>query len=107
MEILKNAGAFRTPPAGTTREYNEQLRVPAMSVGTYSIAAGGIDGQSPHRQDEIYVVTTGRARFTADSGEAEVGPGDVIFVPAGEAHRFVDVAEDFATLVFFAPAETD
>jgi mannose-6-phosphate isomerase-like protein (cupin superfamily) len=107
MEILKQAGAFRTPPAGATREYVEHLRVPAMSVGTYSIPAGGIDTQSPHHEDEIYVVTAGRARFTSDTGEAEVGPGDVIFVPAGETHRFVDIAGDFATLVFFAPAETE
>jgi len=26
-------------------------------------------------------------------------------VPAGEEHRFVDVTEDFAVVVIFAPAE--
>jgi quercetin dioxygenase-like cupin family protein len=34
-----------------------------------------------------------------------VGPGAVVYVPAGEAHRFVDVTADFAVLVVFAPAE--
>jgi hypothetical protein len=28
----------------------------------------------------------------------------VIFVPAGEEHRFVDVVEDLALLVVFGPA---
>jgi quercetin dioxygenase-like cupin family protein len=31
--------------------------------------------------------------------------GAVLFVPAGLPHRFVDVDEDFATLVVFGPAE--
>ena len=61
----------------------------------------------PHDQDEIYVVTTGRARFVGVDGEAAVGPGDVIFVPAGEEHRFHDFTENFATLVIFAPAEEE
>jgi quercetin dioxygenase-like cupin family protein len=29
----------------------------------------------------------------------------VIYVPAGEVHRFTDIAEDFTALVLFAPAE--
>lgn len=35
----------------------EHLRVPDLSVGTYRISAGGVDGQRPHTEDEIYVVT--------------------------------------------------
>ncbi|HVA02251.1 MAG TPA: hypothetical protein VMU64_00775 [Acidimicrobiales bacterium] len=31
--------------------------------------------------------------------------GQAIFVPAGEAHTFVDITEDFAALVVFAPPE--
>ncbi len=85
--------------------YVERLRVPDLSVGTYSIPAGANDGQSPHTEDEIYVVTAGRARMVAASGTADVSPGDIIFVPAGEEHRFVDVTEDLTLLVVFAPAE--
>jgi mannose-6-phosphate isomerase-like protein (cupin superfamily) len=107
MEIVTGAGAFRSPGPGRTARYLEQLRVPAMSVGTYSIAAGGEDGQSPHHEDEIYVVTAGRARFTGGRETVPVGPGDVIFVPAGEPHRFTEITEDLAALVFFAPAESD
>ena len=100
MRVIESAF---TPAGGA--HYVEQLRVPDLSVGTYSIPAGGHDGQSPHTEDEIYVVTAGRARMVATSGSADVGPGDVIFVPAGEEHRFVDVTGDLALIVVFGPAE--
>jgi mannose-6-phosphate isomerase-like protein (cupin superfamily) len=105
MQIIEGAGAFRLPASADRTEWAEQFRVPDLSVGTYSIGAGGTDGQSPHTEDEIYVVTAGRATIEAGGQRAEVGPGAVIYVPAGEVHRFTDVTEDLALLVLFAPAE--
>ena len=49
--------------------------------------------------------TRGRATLWSPSGSASVEPGTVIFVPAGEEHRFVDVEEDLTVLVMFGPAE--
>ena len=98
------AGAWTAPPAGAVNDWVEHLRAPDLSVGTYCIPAGGTDDQSPHTEDEIYVVTAGRARMVTPGGGSDVGPGAVIFVPAGEEHRFVDVSEDLALLVVFAPA---
>ncbi|GAB2865751.1 hypothetical protein GCM10027176_79360 [Actinoallomurus bryophytorum] len=102
MRILEGAGAW-TPLAGAANDWAEQLRTPDLSVGTYCIPAGGLDDQSPHTEDEIYVVTTGRGRIVTPDGTADVGPGSVIFVPAGEEHRF-EVTEDLALLVVFGPA---
>ncbi|MFD0745189.1 cupin domain-containing protein [Phytohabitans flavus] len=79
--------------------------MPDLSVGTYCIPVGGEDTQSPHTEDEVYVVAAGRARLTAESGTVDVGPGSVVFVPAGEEHRFTDITEDLTVLVFFGPAE--
>ncbi|MFF4621618.1 cupin domain-containing protein [Nonomuraea jabiensis] len=104
MQIIKGAGEWVQPAAGAVNDWVEHLKVPDLSVGTYCIPAGGVDTQSPHTEDEIYVVTAGRARIVATSGEMEIGPGAVIFVPAGEEHRFVDIAEDLALLVVFGPA---
>lgn len=88
------------------RPYREFLRVPAMSAGLYVLAAGETDHQEPHREDEIYYVLQGHARFKAGSEDREVSSGSVIFVAAEVGHRFYDIGEELKILVFFAPAET-
>jgi mannose-6-phosphate isomerase-like protein (cupin superfamily) len=105
MKIIGEAGQFTRPADAEQVHWAEQLRVPDLSVGTYSIVAGGVDGQSPHTEDEIYVVMAGRAMLASGGDSAQVGPGSVIYVPAGEVHRFADITEDLALLVLFAPAE--
>jgi mannose-6-phosphate isomerase-like protein (cupin superfamily) len=92
--------------AASGKEYREFLRVPVMSCGLYVLPAGGVDRQKPHREDEIYYVVRGRARFKAGSEDREVSAGSVIFVAAQVGHRFYDIAEELAVLVLFAPAET-
>jgi mannose-6-phosphate isomerase-like protein (cupin superfamily) len=104
MRVLQGADEFVVPDGGKSH-YHEHLRVPDLSVGTYCIPAGGKDEQRPHTEDEIYVVLSGRARLVAASGEADVRPGSVVFVPAHEEHRFTDVTEDLTVLVVFGPAE--
>ena len=86
VEILKSAGVY-TAPGSAPNHYVEHLSVADLSVGTYSIPAGGLDDQTPHTEDEIYVVTAGRARIVTAGGSAEIGPGSVIYVPAAEEHH--------------------
>jgi len=86
--------------------YREFLRVPAMSAGLYVLAAGASDSQRPHHEDEMYYVVRGRARFLAGDEDQEVSAGSVLFVAAEVEHRFYDIAEELAVLVFFAPAES-
>jgi mannose-6-phosphate isomerase-like protein (cupin superfamily) len=87
-------------------DYREFLRVPAMSVGLYVLPAGATDQQKPHREDEVYYVIRGRARFKAGAEDREVFPGSVIFVAAEGEHRFYEITEELELLVIFAPAET-
>jgi mannose-6-phosphate isomerase-like protein (cupin superfamily) len=103
MQIIEGAFEF-TPPGGDPTHWVERLRVPDLSVGTYSIPAGGTDDQAPHGEDEIYVVASGRAVLETGSGAAPVARGSVIYVPAGEAHTFTSITEDLTLLVIFAPA---
>ena len=86
--------------------YLECLRVPAMSAGVYTLPAGALDTQSPHRQDEVYYVVRGRARLRAGAEDRPVAPGALIFVAAGVEHRFYDIEEELCLLVLFAPAES-
>ena len=103
MQIIEGAGVWNLP-TGAPYDWVENLRMPDLSVGTYCIPVGGLDDQSPHTENEVYVVTAGRAKIVTPDGASQVGPGSVIFVPAGEEHRFDDVTEDLALLVVFGPA---
>ena len=62
---------------------------------------GKVDAQTPHTRDEIYVVATGRGFFINRGVRQPVEAGEVLFAPAGVAHRFVDFTSDFSTWVFF------
>ncbi len=87
------------------KRYLEFLRTGDLSAGIYRLPAGGADPQQPHDEDEIYYVIAGHARFRSGDHDIEVAPGDILFVPAKEPHRFHDIQHDLELLVFFAPAE--
>ena len=86
--------------------YREFLRVSSMSAGLYVLPVGKSDPQKPHHEDELYYVVRGRARFASDGKDWEVSVGSVIFVAAEAEHRFHEITEELAVLVFFAPAES-
>jgi mannose-6-phosphate isomerase-like protein (cupin superfamily) len=85
--------------------YHEFLRVPSMSAGLYRLRAGSIDPQSPHTEDEVYYVISGRGSIRAGVEDRSVIAGSIVFVPAAIEHRFHSIEEDLIILVFFAPAE--
>jgi mannose-6-phosphate isomerase-like protein (cupin superfamily) len=103
MQLFESAGTYTPPGDGGPSHWVVHMNSADLSLGTYSIPAGGLDDQTPHTEDEIYVVHAGRATLVTPSGTAAVGPGSVIFVPARETHTFTDVTEDLALLVVFAP----
>ncbi len=86
--------------------YHEFLRNPFLSAGLYVLAARATDTQRPHREDEMYYVVKGRARFKAGDQDEQVSAGTVLYVAAEVEHRFYDIEEELQVLVFFAPAES-
>jgi mannose-6-phosphate isomerase-like protein (cupin superfamily) len=86
-------------PGPNGERYIELFRHGTLSVELY--APRGTDPQHPHTRDEIYVVVSGTGKFRRETEEFSFGRGDVLFVPAGKEHRFVDFSDDFATWVFF------
>ena len=59
------------------------------------------DLQTPHRQDELYIIANGKAIFNRDGDKINCKTGDVLFVAAGKKHHFEDFSADFATWVIF------
>ena len=93
--------------AAAGRLYEEFLRASAMSMGLYVLEAGAEDPQSPHNEDEAYIVMAGRAVINVDGEDRAVGPGSVVFVAAHVPHRFHSIGERLEVMVVFAPAETE
>ncbi|MGH8892419.1 MAG: cupin domain-containing protein [Actinomycetes bacterium] len=89
----------------TAAPYGEWVRSWALSSGVYRLAAGSADGQSPHDEDEVYVVTAGVADLEVDGMRTPVRAGSVAYVPRRVPHRFVDITEDLEVAVVFAPPE--
>lgn len=98
--------AIRESLAGDSVQYEEFLRVPALSCGVYHLPAGSKDMQTPHDEDEVYFVLEGRARMQVGDEMREVSAGNILYVRATETHSFFEIEEDMTLLVFFAAAIT-
>jgi mannose-6-phosphate isomerase-like protein (cupin superfamily) len=87
------------------KRYLEFLKVPDLSMGLYVLPAGGIDPQSPHTEDEVYYVVSGRAKILVAEESRDVQAGSIVYVAKSVAHRFHSIEEELTVIVFFAPAE--
>jgi mannose-6-phosphate isomerase-like protein (cupin superfamily) len=85
-------------PGQQKNRWIEVFRHGTLAVKLY--APRGSDPQEPHDQDEIYVIVAGTGLFRHGESETTFAPGDVLFVPAGDEHRFTRFTDDFATWVF-------
>ena len=81
------------------KTFLQLFRHGTMSVEIYQ--PKGRDLQQPHLQDEVYVVMSGSGIFQNGAKKHPFGPGDLLFVPAGVEHCFLDFTEDFKTWVIF------
>jgi len=60
--------------------------------------------QTPHVQDELYVIVRGRGTLYHGGQRDVFEPGDLIFIAAGTDHRFEDFSDDIAVwVIFFGP----
>jgi mannose-6-phosphate isomerase-like protein (cupin superfamily) len=83
--------------------YEEFLRAEELSVGLARWPAGSVDDQTPHTEAEVYYLVAGRALIRVEQEDRPVGPGSIVYVPAGVGHRFHGITEDLEVLVFWAP----
>ena len=91
--------------SSSDKPYLEFLRVPDLSMGLYLLPAGGTDPQSPHTEDEVYYVVSGKAKIKVGEDDRDVGAGSIVYVAKNVEHRFHSIEAELKVLVFFAPAE--
>ena len=85
--------------------YLEFLKVPELSMGVYVLPAGGTDPQSPHTEDEVYYVVSGKAQIRVAEEDCPVQAGSIVYVAKNVEHKFHSIEEELKVLVCFAPAE--
>jgi mannose-6-phosphate isomerase-like protein (cupin superfamily) len=84
---------------GAPETFAQLFRHGTMSVEIYQPRE--VDLQQPHLQDEIYVIISGSGIFQLGAEQFPFSAGDLLFVPAGVEHRFVQFSQDFSTWVIF------
>ncbi len=57
-----------------------------------------------HDTDELFLVVRGAMRIRLDSGDVDLGPGQLYIVPRGVAHQ--PVSPDGAEIVLIEPSDT-
>jgi len=83
--------------------YGVLLEHGSLELGYYKPDVS--DDQTPHDQDEIYIVQTGSGVFAYGGELIPFEPGDALFVAAGVEHRFAEFSDDFAAwVVFYGPS---
>ena len=76
-------------------------------VVVMTIPPGGEIGDEVHPDtDQVLLFIEGRAEATLDGRSSEAGPNDMVFVPAGTRHNFVNRGEGSLRLItIYAPPE--
>ncbi len=94
--------ALRLTAESERRIYGVLLHQGTLELGFYK--PEGSDPQKPHEQDEIYIIQSGSGFFVHREKREPFEPGEALFVPAGDIHRFEDFSDDFAAwVVFYGP----
>ncbi len=80
-------------PLAATEKWKEGVwDIEAFRNGSMSLiyfAPQGHDYQTPHDQDELYVVLEGSGEIDIEGSIYRFKKGSVIFVKAGQEHRFI------------------
>jgi mannose-6-phosphate isomerase-like protein (cupin superfamily) len=101
--ILQRIPGKVTPKWPMGERFASALAHGTMSVEVY--APKGVDPQTPHDQDELYIIVSGNGEFVLRGERMQFAAGDVLFVPAGDEHRFENFTDDIVTWVVFYGAK--
>ncbi|SFG38188.1 Cupin domain-containing protein [Desulfotomaculum arcticum] len=58
-------------------------------------------GYSQHASEEIFYILSGKVRVETDRGSEIVETGDLVFMPGGQPHLNVNIAEEETKILWF------
>ncbi len=98
-DLLKKIPGKISPEWPMGEPFTLALAHGSMSVEIYTPKE--IDIQTPHDQDELYFIHSGKGELVIDGERHLFEPGMVFFVAANVQHRFENFSPDFLTWVVF------
>jgi mannose-6-phosphate isomerase-like protein (cupin superfamily) len=103
--IISKSENLKKIPLPATKKWPEGVwDVEAFRHGTMSLilyTPTGKDYQTPHNQDELYIVIEGAGTVNIEGKDYSFSVGDSIFVAAEKVHRFVDFSKDLKMWAVF------
>ncbi|MDZ7702252.1 MAG: cupin domain-containing protein [Halobacteriales archaeon] len=97
------------PPAAVQRNLTGPLGTEAVALNYYELETGDSFAYAYHNhgvQEELFYVIEGTATFETESGDVEVGAGEVVRFPPGEYQRGTNRGgERVVALALGAPLE--
>lgn len=96
MKIPFNENLSKLPLEATKKWPEGVWDIEAFRHGSMSLvlfAPEGADYQTPHSQDELYFVVEGDGVLDVEGKNIKFEKGDVLFVKAGEKHKFIEIGE--------------
>ena len=105
MERVKDTTAITEGRAEKLAKHN-LFETPRFFADVYVVRPGQAQAVHKHAsEDKCYFVLAGRARVVTGAETHEVGPGQIVFCPAGEDHGVENASPDadLRLLVFMAP----
>jgi mannose-6-phosphate isomerase-like protein (cupin superfamily) len=107
MKISLKPNLDKLPLPPTEKWPEGVFDVEAFRNGSMSLilfAPEGNDYQTPHEQDELYIVIEGAGILEVEGEPFEFDKGDVLFVPAHKEHRFIQFTSGIKMwAVFWGP----
>jgi mannose-6-phosphate isomerase-like protein (cupin superfamily) len=104
MKITLEEVIKKLPLAATEKWPEGVWDIKALKHGTMSLelfTPRGKDYQTPHEQDELYIVVKGSGIFIKNNCRYAFAAGDVLFVEARVAHHFESFTNDLTMWVIF------
>jgi len=100
--VLRLAEAQTRIPGPTGEHATGMLHRGTLDVAL-SLPASPVQ-QTPHTQDEVYVIVRGRGILFHDGRRDPFESGDLLFVAAGIEHQFEDCTKNLAVWrLFYGP----
>jgi mannose-6-phosphate isomerase-like protein (cupin superfamily) len=104
MIISKSENLEKIPLPATEKWPEGVWDVEAFRHGSMSLilyTPNGTDYQTPHNQDELYIVIEGSGVINIEGTAYSFSVGDSIFVAAKMAHQFVEFSKDLKVWAVF------